>query len=53
MNKIPVNASGNEGKGKPKEDVDKRTDEENTRNKDKSGKRGDKGGAVLGEINDD
>lgn len=53
MNNNPVKGNSKEEDRKSREDADKMTEEENAKNKGKTGKRGDKGGTVLGEINDD
>ncbi|MFL1455373.1 CsbD family protein [Marinobacter sp. GN3S48] len=48
MSKNPVKGGANEEKEKAKE-----TDDENTENKGKARKRGDKDDTVLGDVNDE
>lgn len=52
MNNHPVKGSSKEDGRKSREDAQKVAEEEKAKNKGKADKRGDKGGAVLGEIND-
>lgn len=52
MNNHPVKGSSKDDGQKSRGDAQKMAEEEKAKNKGKADKRGDKGGTVLGEIND-